>query len=166
MQDQAHLNVTISYLADHEAFLPRIAEWQQAQFGYLNPAVTVEQRADRLRDSLRKDRLPMALVAVDQGTQLVGCASILATTLTHQHLTPWLSSVYVPPEQRGRGIASALSLRANDEVARLGYETLHLFTPKSEHLYSRIGWKTFDTTLHNGVHLTIMSRPTGAPRDE
>lgn len=154
------MDVTIAYLADHPAFVPSIAEWQHAQFGYLNPAGTLEQRAERLRQSLHRDRLPMALVAVDRDRQLLGSAGIVATTLTHQHLTPWLSSVFVPPEQRGRGIASALSLCANEEAARLGYETLYLFTPDSEHLYARIGWTTFDAVIHNGVKLTIMSRRT------
>jgi N-acetylglutamate synthase-like GNAT family acetyltransferase len=159
--DAVSLEFTISYLADHAGFLPGIAAWQHAQFGYLNPVVTIEQRADRLRESLRGDRLPMSLIAIDRDTQLLGSASILATTLTHKHLTPWLSSVFVPPGLRGHGIASALSLRANDEAARLGYETLYLFTPHSEKLYSRIGWQTFDTILHNEVPLSIMSRPTG-----
>lgn len=153
------MSVTISYLAEHEAFIPGIAKWQHDQFGYLNPAGTLEQRAERLREALGRDRLPIALVAIDQDERLVGSAGILATTLTHQHLTPWLSSVYVPPEQRGRGVASALSLRASAEAAQLGYEKIYLFTPSSENLYSRLGWTTFDTVSHNGVRLSIMSRP-------
>jgi predicted N-acetyltransferase YhbS len=155
---KASLNITISYLADHKGFIPTIAKWQHDQFGYLNPAGTLEQRIGRLREAVSKDRLPIALVAVDHDMRLVGSPSILAITLTHQHLTPWLSSVYVPPEQRGRGIASALSLRASAEAARLGYEVLYLFTPSSANLYSRLGWTTFDTASHNGVRLLIMSR--------
>lgn len=164
--EQISLSITISYLADHEALIPAIAKWQQDQFGYLNPAGTLDQRAARLREALGRDRLPMALVATDQDGKLVGSAGIMATTLTHQHLTPWLSSVYVPPEQRGRGIASMLSLRACAEAAQLGYEKIYLFTPSSESLYSRLGWKTFDTVSHNGVQLAIMSRPCGAEHAE
>lgn len=153
------MSVIISYLADHRGFISTIAKWQHDQFGYLNPAGTLEQRVGRLHEALAKDRLPIALVAIAPDMRLVGSASILATTLTHQHLTPWLSSVYVPPEQRGRGIASALALRASAEAARLGYEVLYLFTPSSANLYSRLGWTTFDTASHNGVRLSIMSRP-------
>jgi predicted N-acetyltransferase YhbS len=160
------LSITITYLADHEAFVPAIAKWQQDQFGYLNPAGTLEQRDMRLREALARDRLPMALVAIDEDGELVGSAGIMPTTLTHQHLTPWLSSVYVPPEQRGRGIASLLSLRACEEAARLGYETIYLFTPSSENLYARLGWTTFDTVTHRGVQLAIMSRPSGAKHFE
>ena len=153
--------IRIEYLADHEIHLPQVAQWQHAQFGYLNPAGTLEQRAGKLRDALHRDRVPMALIATSED-RLVGSASILAATLTHPHLTPWLSSVFVPPEMRGRSIASALSLRAADEAARLGFKTLYLFTPHSESLYARLGWKTFDRTVHNGQPLTLMERPVGA----
>lgn len=156
------MSIRIEYLADHERHLEQVARWQHAQFGYLNPAGKLEQRAGRLRDALHRDRLPMALIAVSEDGELVGSASILASTLTHPHLTPWLSSVFVPPEMRGRSIASALSLRAAEEAARLGFETLYLFTPHNESLYARLGWKTFDRTVHNGQPLTLMERPVAA----
>jgi N-acetylglutamate synthase-like GNAT family acetyltransferase len=156
------MTIRTEYLADQESHLPQVAQWQHAQFGYLNPAGTLEQRASRLRDALHRDRVPMALIAISEAGQLVGSASILAATLTHQHLTPWLSSVFVPPEMRGRSIASVLSLRAVDEAARLGFKTLYLFTPHNESLYARLGWKTFDRTVHNGQPLTLMERPVGA----
>ena len=63
---------------------------------------------------------------------------------------------------RGRSIASALSLRAAEEAARLGFKTLYLFTPHNDSLYARLGWKTFDRALHNGLALTLMERPVGA----
>ena len=88
----------------------------------------------------------------------MGSASILATTLTHKHLSPWLSSVFVHPEYRGKRIASALSMRACAEAARLGFERLYLFTPRSETMYARLGWTTFDLATHSGVSLAIMER--------
>jgi N-acetylglutamate synthase-like GNAT family acetyltransferase len=159
-------SIKIAYLCDHPEFLPHIAEWQFAQFGYLNPQASVAQRADKLREALQNDRLPIALIAIDSDGELAGSANIVATTLTHKHLTPWLSSVFVPPEWRGRSIASALSLRANDEAARLGYEKLYLFTPSSENLYTRLGWKTFDRTSYNDVGLSIMLRDTNVRHSE
>ena len=155
------MSIRIEYLADQEFHLPQVAQWQHAQFGYLNPAGTLEQRSGGLRDALHRDRIPMALIAVSEDGQLVGSASILVATLTHQHLTPWLSSVFVPPEMRGRSIASALSLRAAGAAARLGFKMLYLSTPHNESLDARLGWKTFDRTVHNGLPLTLMERPVG-----
>jgi hypothetical protein len=53
-----------------------------------------------------------------------------------------------------------LSLRAVTEAARLGYDRLYLFTPRSEALYARIGWGSFARIDYNGVPLTLMERPT------
>ena len=55
--------------------------------------------------------------------------TVVATTHTHRHLTPWQSSVFVPAEQRGKGIASALTLAVASETRRLGFETIYVFTP-------------------------------------
>jgi N-acetylglutamate synthase-like GNAT family acetyltransferase len=150
----------IDYLARHEHHLPLIAEWQLAEFGYLNPADTLEGRMTRLGNALQTSALPMAFVARSEEGELLGAASILASTVTYKHLSPWLSSVFVPSVFRGHGIASALSLRAVEEARRLGFDTLYLFTPRNESLYARLGWRTMDVTTHKDTRLTIMSRPT------
>ncbi len=121
----------------------------------------MEQRAERLRGASDQAVLPISLVAISAGQgDLVGSASIVATTLTHKHLTPWLSSVFVPPTQRGRGIASKLALAAISEADRLGFKKIFLFTPKSEALYARLGWETFEQTATNDVPVCLMSRST------
>lgn len=152
----------IEHLMDCEEHLAAVANWQQAEFGYLNPSVTIEQREGRLRESLQREGLPLTIVAISEEGQPIGAASILPKTITHPHLTPWLSTVVVPPESRGKGLASALSLRAVSEAARLGFKTLHLFTPRNESLYKRLGWETFERSNHNGLPIAIMSRPTSA----
>jgi len=152
----------IEYLVDYPLHLPKVATWQHAQFGYLTPTTTLEDRGERLRRSLQKDAFPMALIALSANGTLLGSAGILPATITHRHLTPWLSSVYVPEEFRGQGIASALSLRAIDEAARLGFKRLYLFTPRNESLYARIGWRTFERIEYSGLPLTLMERHTAA----
>ena len=152
----------IEYLADYPALVPTVAAWQQAEFGYLTPTLSPEDRTERLRRSLQKDALPMAFIALSANGTPLGSAGILATTITHRHLTPWLSSVYVLDEHRGKGVASALSLRAVAEAARLGFDRLYLFTPRSESLYARIGWRTFERIDYNGTALTLMERRVSA----
>ena len=95
----------LEYLADHVPHLPQLAKWDHAEFGYLNPANTVERYVERLNASLRKSELPTTFVALRDDT-LLGSASLVRQTITHQHLSPWLSSVYVDPVHRGGGIAS------------------------------------------------------------
>lgn len=54
------------------------------------------------------DRVPIVLVARDDAGPMVGTASLLFDDLEGDPRNPWLASVFVPPEQRGKGIASAL----------------------------------------------------------
>ncbi|MEO8390069.1 MAG: GNAT family N-acetyltransferase [Polaromonas sp.] len=150
----------IEHLIDCQDHLEKVADWQQVEFGYLNPSVSVEQRQSRLRDSLQRAGLPLTIVAISEDGQPMGAASVLPKTITHAHLTPWLSAVVVSPEFRGKGIASALSLRAVAEAERLGFKTLNLFTPHNESLYRRIGWETVERSNHNGLPIAIMCRST------
>jgi predicted N-acetyltransferase YhbS len=154
------LRFEIDYLARHERHLPLIAEWQMAEFGYLDPTVTLADRMTRLARALQTTALPLALVALSEAGEAVGAASLQASTVTHDHLSPWLSSIVVPSCYRGQGVASALALAAVKEARRLGFGELYLFTPRNEALYARLGWQTLDVTMHRATRLTIMSRAT------
>ena len=155
------MSIEIHHLLDYQHHIPTVAAWQQAEFGYLSPNGTLEQRAERLRGASNKAGLPISLVAIStDDNDLVGSANIAATTLTHQHLTPWLSSVFVLPARRGRGIATKLALTAISEADRLGFDKIYLFTPKNETLYARLGWETFGHTAINGTPVCLMARAT------
>jgi predicted N-acetyltransferase YhbS len=152
----------IEHLADCPEHLARVAAWQHTEFGYLNPSISLEQREERLRASLSAAGLPLTLVAVSDDGDPVGAATLLPRTITHPHLTPWLSTVVVPPACRGQGIASALSLRIALEAARLGFPMVYLFTPHNASLYRRAGWETIEMAELNGAPVTIMARSTAA----
>jgi predicted N-acetyltransferase YhbS len=147
----------LEYLADHVSHLPQLAKWHHAEFGYLNPANTVERYVERLNTSLRKSDLPTTFVALRDDT-LLGSASLVRQTITHQHLSPWLSSVYVDPAHRGGGIASALVGRVEQAAAELGWGKIYLFTPSSEKLYARLGWELMEYSSHHGLKIAIMSK--------
>ena len=74
------------------------------------------------------DRVPIAFVALDDDGGIVGTASLIFDDLEGDPRNPWLASVYVPPEQRKKGIASALVRTVEDAARRLGYSRLYLFT--------------------------------------
>ena len=155
------MRVRIAHLMECTSCIPTIAAWQQQEFGYLAPAGTVEQRIARLSAAHDRDSLPISLVAfAEGGDHPVGSANVLASTLTHKHLSPWLSSVVVPDEHRGKGIASKLALAAVAEAGRLGFDQIYLFTPRSEQLYARLGWRRFGAADINGIPVCLMVRPT------
>ena len=150
----------IEYLANNSALIPTVAAWQHEQFGYLSPATTLEQRAKRLRKATASDALPLTLIALSDCDIPMGSASLTQSTLTHNHLTPWLSAVFVPKAHRGKGVASTLAARALAEASRLGFEKLYLFTPLNESLYFRLGWRTFDISQIRSVPVVLMDCAT------
>jgi len=153
--------VRLEYLADSVSHLPQLARWHRAEFGYLNPANTEVHYVERLTTSLQKSDLPTTFVALQDDT-LLGSASLVRQTITHQHLSPWLSSVYVDPQHRGRGIASALVGRVEQAAAAMGFETIYLFTPSSEKLYASLGWQTIEYARRSELNIAIMSKALAA----
>ncbi|WP_080413078.1 GNAT family N-acetyltransferase [Burkholderia ubonensis] len=151
----------IDHLVRHPELVPTIAAWHHEQFGYLNPVVTLEQRVARL-SQLTDDSLPLTFLALSDHGETQGTASLVQSTLTHQHLGPWLSAVFVPPAHRGKGIASALSMRARIEASRMGHCKIFLFTPRNESLYARLGWRTMDTAQIGVTSVVVMEADTGA----
>ncbi|MGZ3237494.1 MAG: GNAT family N-acetyltransferase [Burkholderiaceae bacterium] len=151
----------IQSLADHQLHIPTLAACHHAQFGYLAPAVTIEQRIEKLTASAQKGKLPFTIVAIVDN-QLIGAASLLPKTITHQHLSPWLSSVYVAPKFRKQGIGSALTQHLLQESANIGIEKVYLFTPNAEALYASLGWSVMEYSEYLGHQITIMSISTKA----
>ncbi|MDO9564574.1 MAG: GNAT family N-acetyltransferase [Bradyrhizobium sp.] len=147
----------IEYLADHVSHLPRLAQWHFAEFGYLNPANTLDRYVERLTAALQKSDLPTTFIALD-GDSLLGSASLVRRTITHPHLSPWLSSVYVDPPHRGRGIASALVGRVERAAAGMSLDRIYLFTPSSEKLYAGLGWELIEYSHHHDLKIAIMSK--------
>ncbi|MBN3844488.1 GNAT family N-acetyltransferase [Burkholderia sp. Ac-20349] len=145
----------IAHLADHPWLIPDVAQSQQREFGHFG-AVSIDERMRRLGSALNTNRLPVSLVALDTSGTLLGSASLLAQTITHPHLTPWLSTMVVAPRHRRRGIASALALRAQAEAATMGFRVLHLFTERSEALYARLGWARIDDATVAGRPVVVM----------
>jgi N-acetylglutamate synthase-like GNAT family acetyltransferase len=101
--------------------------------------------------------LPTTFIAL-RDDKLLGSASLVRQTITHQHLSPWLSSVYVDPAHRGSGIASALVGRVERAAAEMGSEKIYLFTPSSEKLYAGLGWTLIEYSSHHGLKIAIMSK--------
>ena len=147
----------IDYLADHRKHIPQLAGWLHAQWGYLHENDSVERRAARLESRTTRGGVPVTFVAVD-GETLLGSASLVDDDLeTRPELTPWLASVYVAPEHRGRGVASALVRRVVDEARDSGVSRLYLWTTDQERLYARLGWMPVERMRFEGEDIVVMA---------
>ncbi|MGH9319604.1 MAG: GNAT family N-acetyltransferase [Vicinamibacteria bacterium] len=147
----------VDYLADHRGHIPRLAEWLHTQWGYLHENDTVERRAARLEARATRGGIPVGFVAVE-GDSLLGTASLVHDDLEiRPEIGPWLASVYVPPEHRGRGVASALVRRVVEEARDSGVSRLYLWTTDQERLYARLGWNQVERMRFQGEDIVVMA---------
>lgn len=154
----------VDYLADHREHIPRLAEWLHAQWGYLHENDSVERRAARLEARATRGGIPVSFVAVD-GDTLLGSASLVHDDLeTRPEIGPWLASVYVAPEHRRRGVASALVRRVIEEARDSGVSRLYLWTTDQEQLYAGLGWRPVERMRFRDEDIVVMAiEPSARP---
>ena len=145
-------------LVERPELVDQVAAWGFAEWGHLNPGQTLQSRTARIRETMKADRVPIVLVALDDAGLLVGTASLLFDDLEGDPRNPWLASVFVPAEQRGKGIASALVVAIEDAARRLGYPILYLFTTSAARLYARLGWRALERREYRGEHIQVMDK--------
>jgi N-acetylglutamate synthase and related acetyltransferases len=149
--------MTIEYLADHLDLLPTLAQWQHDEWGYIRPGDTVEARMTRIDAGCERDRIPLTVVAVEDG-QLRGSASLIDHDMdTRLELFPWLASVIVAPEFRRRGIGAQLVRRIMSEAHKLEVPLLYLYTVHSENFYAGLGWTVMERTAYHEQNVVIMT---------
>jgi GNAT superfamily N-acetyltransferase len=150
--------VKIEYLADHAGAVPALAQWHHDQWHMITPDLTVADRIAGFQSRMRRLEVPTAFVAILDEV-LVGMACLVAHDMdTRPELTPWLATVLVAPDYRGRGIGSALSERVVAEGRALAFPKLYLVTFDKSSFYARLGWKHFEQTEYLGLPATIMIR--------
>lgn len=148
----------IAPLVERPDLATQVAAWGFAEWGHLNPGETLAQRVIRIQGKMNVDRVPIAFAALDDDGGIVGTASLIFDDLEGDPRNPWLASVYVPPEQRKKGIASALVRTVEDAARRLGYTRLYLFTSTAPKLYADLGWCPLEQRDYRGDHIQIMDK--------
>lgn len=148
----------ISLLADYPHFIPVLARWLYDEWGRNNPAASLEGNTALLREQCRRDELPITLVAVND-SKPVGTATVRLWDLASRpDLSPWLASVFVQPERRGRGLGKQLVRAAETHAVRLGVTTLHLFTYSHASFYTGLGWRYLATDENRGQSVIVLSK--------
>jgi predicted N-acetyltransferase YhbS len=145
-------------LVERPDLVEQVSAWGFAEWGHLNPGQTLEQRTVRIRGKMNVDRVPIAFVALDEEDRIAGTASLIFDDLEGDPRNPWLASVFVPPEHRKKGIASALVRTVEDAARRLGYSRLYLFTSSAPTLYAGLGWRALEQRDYRGEHIQVMDK--------
>lgn len=146
----------IEFLPDDHGLVSLVAGWIYQQWHRHRPSWSFEQSYQRVKARAGRTEPPLTVVAFERGLP-VGTATIsLDDMSSHPELSPWMASLFVLPEQRGRGIGSALVERIHREFDRLGIKTAYLFTPDREAMYRRLGWRPVFSEEFRGELVSVM----------
>lgn len=145
-------------LAEAAESIPFLARWQHAEWAGLNPGDTEAKRAERFYRQIESADLPQTWV-VREGGDVLGSASLVRCDMdTHPEWEPWLASVFVAPEHRGKGVGRALVRRVEEEAAAREFERLYLFTTGQSLFYEKMHWDRVVEERYRGETVTVMRR--------
>jgi GNAT superfamily N-acetyltransferase len=138
-----------------------VARWLYDEWGQHLPDGSISKAEKALSSPPDANGLPVSFLAVDDD-EPVGIARLVVDDMeTRQNLSPWLASVFVPLQFRGRGIGSRLCERVIEEARRLDFPYIYLFTPDRESFYAQQDWCIFDRTVYRGKDIVIMKKNLG-----
>ena len=151
-------NINIALLVDHPDLIPTLAHWFLREWGHISANRRQAHYAKLLTENLNRDKVPFTIIAFD-GKYPVGTASLDANDLdTQSELTPWLASVVVAPEYRGKGIASILIKHIENEAYKMGIRTLYLWTEDADALFLKLGWRHLDKRRYHDTDIMVMEK--------
>ena len=147
----------IDFLDRHREHVATLAAWHHAEWGHLYDEWTLEVAEAELADQATRRTLPTTLVLVDEGRALGSVSLVLedAPELCEEG-SPWLASLYVLPEARGRGLGTKLVNAAVELAAHENIGHLFLFTPEHANFYRRLGWRLIARTALKGTEVDLM----------
>lgn len=148
----------LAFLRDHAELIPALSELCGREWAHLYPGWGAESARHEFENQPGDGLLPVTFVALEGG-QLLGTVSLIFDDLPgFAHLNPWLASLIVLPEHRGKSVASFLIRAAGEHLRSLGYLEAFLFTESAQPLFEKLGWQIFQGADCHGHAVTILRR--------
>ena len=147
----------IGFLDAHREAIPTLAAWHHGEWGHLYSEWTLDVGRAELEDHATRCSLPTTLV-LHEGDEVLGSVSLVLEDAPEfaDEGSPWLASLFVRPEARGRGLGARLVRAAVARAAELDVAELFLFTPGQRGFYERLGWRHIVRTTLKGTPVDLM----------
>jgi GNAT superfamily N-acetyltransferase len=146
-------------LADRRDAIVVVARWYYEEWGRDIPDNSAEKCAAWLAPQIDRARVPLHFIAVD-GDAVVGTAALKIREMEEfPDREYWLGGVFVPPEQRGRGIAAGLAARVVEVAPAYGVRELYLQTDRLDGgLYAGVGFQPVEQVHSEGHDVLVMKQ--------
>jgi GNAT superfamily N-acetyltransferase len=147
----------IDYACDAPALHTDFAAAQMTAFAPMIADMRLDATLLRVRAHVQRGALPTSFIAHDGAAFLGGCSLLASTSADTRPWTPWLASLVVRADRRGRGIGTALVQRCVDEARALGLPELHLYcAPELHDYYATRGWQRCGDFTRGTWQATVM----------
>lgn len=148
----------IRYVSDHQDLIPTLARWFHQEWTCLHPELSLIDVQNRLRARTRRDRILLALVAVDKG-ELLGTVSLKEQDMDNRaDLSPWLAGLYVAETRRGQGIGFAVGHGNRAASLGIGGRAAVSVHPRVGSLLRSAGLAGHETLRLSSVPVAIMAK--------
>ncbi len=151
-------NLDLALLANHPELLPALQEMFECGWPEHYGARGRGNAEEDLLEYSNHNKLPIGVVAMQDGSAL-GIAVLKAKCVsTHDHLTPWMGGGMVLPQYRRRGIGATLTVELESIARKLGYKKIYCGTSTANSLLERSGWSYIETVLYGGDNVSIYEK--------
>jgi predicted N-acetyltransferase YhbS len=154
------MSYRIVTVSDQPEMAPAVADWLLDAFRHdLSPSHD-ELIAKLLAQKARAEET--FILFADNAP--VGTASLVTNDLpSRSDLAPWLASVLVRPEFRGKGYSAPLVQHVEAAATASAVKVLWLYTWSAEPLYARLGWERvgLERDSDRNIEVVLMKRDLG-----
>ncbi len=92
-----------------------------------------------------KGRVPYTIIGFANGVPAGSCCVVQNDCVHRPQYSPWVAAVYVKPEMRNRGIASAILQEAAAVAARVNVPGLYIdCLATTAPVYEKNGWRIYE----------------------
>ena len=151
-------------LADRPDAVDVVARWHFEEWGSGPEDEGLEEGRRRLTSRATDRDIPCAYVAVVED-DVCGSASLVDHDMSDpptgtEDLRPWLSGVYVRPENRNWRVGSALVSAVEEAARALGRPYLYLYTAPTTAVkfYAPREWEKILTPTYEGKRVVVMQK--------
>lgn len=154
--------IKIIRLNDRPDYAPILAHWSYTEW-YRKRDIDFDLVMRAYKARAAEKSLPATIIAICD-TAPVGMVTLKQhDMLSRPELDPWLSSLFVVPEYRGRGIGEMLIESISGTAKKYNFEQLFLFLSQSnierlKKFYIKMGWEHFGNGTDNDGHDTEIYR--------
>ncbi|MGQ9661508.1 MAG: GNAT family N-acetyltransferase [Kiritimatiellia bacterium] len=151
------LPLVIMNLRGRVAHLNTVVDWLWQEWG--TEKLTREHISQYVMSSVRSGQLFPSTYIAFLGNIPVGSVSIVRCDLPiRSQLTPWIASVVVARDQRGKGIGTRLLSYAERKLRAHGWPRVYLYTRDKEEYYLAKGYAVIERTTYLDHAISIMMK--------